>query len=237
MQNPAQNLHLGEKIHYTFGMRRRLPALLLFATISAAPRPAAAWSDGPLLWQESYFFDALLQARSKAARQQSDPQLMAVLKAVAGQVAQQVVNIQQIDVYAKAQQDNLRYAFSQPDPEPSLETIAANFDTLTKGDDQIRSNLYFLTARCRMASSQALPDPELYQAGLLVLGQVQQLQLALNALYLDAAAVRQLVADNDWAADKYFRHSAQELLRSVVRIQDSVFSVYNAGYEFSMRSR
>ena len=213
-------------------------ALLPLAALTlAAPRPAAAWGDGPLLWQESYFFDALLQARSKAARQQSDPQLMGVLKAVAGQIAQQVVNIQQIDVYAKAQQDNLRYAFSQPDPEPSLETIAANFETLTKGNDQIRSNLYFLTARCRMASSQALPDPELYQAGLLVLGQVQQLQLALNALYLATAAMRQLVAENDWATDKFFRHSTQELLRSVTRIQDSVFSVYNAGYEFSMRSR
>jgi hypothetical protein len=88
-----------------------------------------------------------------------------------------------------------------------------------------------------MASSQALPDPELYQGGLLVLGQVQQLQLALNALYLDAAAVRQLVTENDWATDKFFRHSTEELLHSVVRIQDSVFSVYNAGYEFSMRSR
>jgi hypothetical protein len=218
-------------------MKRSWALLLFVAPAWAVPRPAAAWSDGPLLWQESYFFDALLQARSKAARQQSDPQLMAVLKAVAGQVAQQVVNLQQIDVYAKAQQDNLRYAFSQPDPESSLETIAANFETLTKGNDQIRSNLYFLTARCRMASSQALPDPELYQAGLLALGQVQQLQLALNALYIDAAAVRQLVADNEWATDKFFRHSTQELLRSVVRIQDSVFSVYNAGYEFSMRSR
>ena len=218
-------------------MNRSLALPLLAVGLLACPRPAAAWSDGPLLWQESYFFDALLQARGRAARQQSDPQLMAVLKAVAGQVAQQVVNIQQIDAYAKAQQDNLRYAFSQPDPQPSLDTISANLETLTKGDDQIRSNLYFLTARCRMASSQALPDPELYQAGLLVLGQVQQLQLALNALYLDTAALRQIVAENDWATDKFFRHSVGELLRSVVRIQDSVFSVYNAGYEFSMRSR
>jgi hypothetical protein len=218
-------------------MKRSLASLLLGVFLLACPLTASAWSDGPLLWQESYFFDALLQARSKAARAQSDPQLMAVLKAVAGQVAQQVVNIQQIDVYAKAQKDNLRYAFSQPDPQPSLDTISANLETLTKGSDQIRSNLYFLTARCRMASSQALPDPELYQAGLLVLGQVQQLQLALNALYLDTAAVRQLVAENDWATDQFFRHSTDELLRSVTRIQDSVFSVYNAGYEFSMRSR
>ena len=226
-------LHLPGKIHYTLAMRRAWPALLLLLL----PLPASAWGDGPHLWQESYFFDALLQARSRAARTQSDPQLMAVLKAVAGQVAQQVVNLQQIHVYAKAQQDNLRYAFTQPDPQPSLDTIAANFETLTKGSDQIRSNLYFLTARCRMASSQALPDPELYQGGLLVLGQVQQLQLALNALYLDTAAVRQLVAENDWGTDRYFRHSSVELLRSVTRIQDSVFSVYNAGYEFAMRSR
>jgi len=112
-------------------------------------------------------------------------------------------------------------------------TDLASMDIFVK----MYSNLYFLTARCRMASSQALPDPELYQGGLLVLGQVQQLQLSLNALYLDTAAVRQLVAENDWATDRYFRHSSVELLRSVTRVQDSVFSVYNAGYEFAMRSR
>jgi len=199
--------------------------------------PAAAWTDGPMLWQESFFFDALLQARNRMARQQSDPQLLPVLKAVASQAAQQVANVQQIDLYVKTQQDNLRYAFSQPDPEPSLDTIAANIDTLSKGCDQIRHNLYYLTARCRMASSQALPDPELYQAGLLILGQVQQLQLSLNSLYLDAVAARQVVADNRWSTDKYFRHRTEELLRNVVRIQDSVFLVYNAAYEFAMRSR
>lgn len=215
-------------------MDRHVLAALLFL----APLPAAAAvNEGPQLWQESYFFDALLQARSRTARQQSDPQLLPVLKAVATQVAQQVANLQQIDVYAKAQQDNLRYAFTQPDPQPSLDTIGANFDTLTKGNDQIRNNLYYLTARGRMASSQALPDPELYQAGLLVLGQVQQLQLALNALYLDTVATRQIVLDNGWATTKLFRHQTEELLRSVARIQDSVFSVYNAGYEFTMRCR
>lgn len=218
-------------------MKSRPLALLMVCASLAWPRAAAAWTEGPLMWQESYFFDALLQARGKAARSQSDPQLMPVLRAVANQVAQQVVNIQQIDLYVKAQGDNLRYAFAQPDPEPSLETIKANFETLAKGNDQIRNNLYFLTARCRIAASQALPDPELYQGGLLVLGQLQQLQLALNSLYLNAAAARQLVAENRWATDKFFRHATDEFLRSVVRIQDSVFSVYNGGYEFSMRSR
>jgi hypothetical protein len=205
--------------------------------LSSAQPARATSTEGPLLWQESYFFDALLQARDRAARQQSDPQLLPVLKAVAAQIAQQVANLQQIDAYVKSQQDNLRYAFSQPEPGPSLETISNNFDTLTKGNDQIRGNLYFLTARCRMASSQALPDPELYQAGLVALAQVQQLQLALNSLYLNSVAVRQLVVDNRWGTDKHFRHRTEELLRSVVRIQDAVFSIYNSGYEFSMRCR
>lgn len=206
-------------------------ALLLLAS------PARALDDSPALWQERYFFDALLQARDRMARQQSDPNLLPVMKAIANQVAQQVANLQQITAYVKNQQDNLRFAFSQPEPGPSLETIGANLDTLTKGNDQIRGNLYFLTARCRMASSQTLPDPEFYQAGLLILGQIQQLQLGLNALYLEAVGARGVVSENPWATDKYFRHRSEELLRSVVRIQDSVFSVYNAGYELAMRSK
>src|SRR5262249_44685763 len=153
------------------------------------------------LWQEAYLWDALLTARDRQARAQSDPAMIPVMKSIAGQVAQQVANLAQIDAYVKAQGDNLRYAFSQEDPEPSLETIGANFDTLSKGADQIRNNLYFLTVRCRLASSQALPDTEMYQAALLILGQVQQLQLRLNSLYLDANDAHKLVDENNWATD------------------------------------
>ncbi len=202
----------------------------------AAAVPAAADSS-PVLWQEATFFDALLQARDRLARTESDPNMLPVLKAIAGQVAQQVLNLRQIDGYVKAQQDNLRYAFSQPDPKPSLKTIGANLETLAHGSDQIRSNLYFLTARERIASTQALPDTEMYQADLLILGQVQQLQLQLNALYLDSAAAQKIVQSNDWAVDKYFRHDVELLMRSVVRTQDSVFAIYNAGYELATRSR
>ncbi len=213
----------------------RIVSIFLF--FLACPRPAAAWTEGPQLWQESYFFDALLQSRDRMARQQSDPQLSPMLKTVAGQVAQQVANLRQIGLYMKAQQDNLRYAFGQDDPRQSLSTIASNFETLGAGADQIRNNLYYLTARCRLASSQALPDPELYQGGLLILGQIQQLQLSLNTLYLDAAAARKIVSDNRWAADKNFRFRMDELVRSVARVQDAVFSVYNAAYEFAMRCK
>lgn len=181
--------------------------------------------------------DALLQARDRIARTQSDPAMIPVLKAIANQAAQQVANLRQIDAYVKAQQDNLRYAFAQDDPEASLATIGANLETLAKGSDQIRNNLYYLTARCRLASSQALPDPEMYKAALLILGQVQQVQLSLNALYLDTAAAQKLVVENKWAVDKHFRHRTELLMRSVVRIQDSVFAVYNAGYELTVRSR
>ena len=218
-------------------MRRHLRTLLSGSILLAWPRSAAAWTEGPQLWQESYVFDALLQSRDRLARQQSDPHLSPVIKAVAGQVAQQVANLRQIGLYVKAQQDNLRYAFSQDDPQPSLATIGSNFDTLGAGAGQIRNNLYYLTARCRMASSQTLPDPELYQGGLLILGQVQQIQLALNALYLDTAAARKIVLENRWATDKNFRYRTDELLRGVARIQDSIFSVYNAAYDFAMRCK
>jgi hypothetical protein len=179
----------------------------------------------------------LLQARDRLARTQSDPAMVPTLKAIAGQVAQQVANLQQIGVYVKAQQDNLRFAFGQEDPASSLLTIGQNFETLGKGADQVRNNLYFLTTRCRMASTQALPDAEMYQATLLVLGQVQQLQLQLNALYLDAVEDRRLVYENNWAADKAFKTRTESLMRSVVRVQDSIYAVYNAGYELAMRSK
>lgn len=209
-----------------------------FALLALLLAPAAAAQEvAPTLWQERFFWDALLTARDRMARQQSDPMTIPVMKAIAGQVAQQVANLGQIHQYVKSQSDNLRFAYAQPDPGPSLETISSNFETLTAGCDQVRQNLYYLTARERFAQSQALPDPEMYQTGLLILGQVQQLQLTLNALYLDATAARALVYENKWAGDKHFTHKTDELLRSVMRVQDSVFSVYNAGYELSMRCR
>jgi hypothetical protein len=187
--------------------------------------------------KSAFFWDALITARDKMARQQSDPMMVPVMKAIAVQVAQQVANLGQIDQYMKAQGDNLRYAYEQEDPKPSLATIQDNFSTLTAGCDQIRQNLYYLTTRQRMAQSQALPDTDMYQTGLLILGQIQQLQLVLNALYVDALSTRAVVHENKWANDKYFRHKTEELLRSVVRVQDSIFSVYNAGYELVMRCR
>ncbi|MFI5348477.1 MAG: hypothetical protein ACHQ2Z_02950 [Elusimicrobiota bacterium] len=207
------------------------------ALLVLAAAPARAVDEPPTLWQERFFWDALTGARDKLARQQSDPMMIPVMKAVAGQIAQQVANLGQIDQYVKAQADNLRYAYAQPDPSASLSTIADNLTTLNAGTDQVRQNLYYLTARQRMAATQALPDPEMYQAGLLILGQDQQLQLTLNSLFYDAQAARGLVLENKWASDRFFTHKAEELLRSVVRVQDAVFSVYNSGYDLTMRCR
>jgi hypothetical protein len=221
---------------YTLGMirsaRRGALALILFSAV-----PARAIDEAPTLWQERFFWDALTSARDKLARAQSDPMEVPVMKAIAAQIAQQVANLGQIDQYVKAQSDNLRYAYAQPDPKASLATISDNLTTLNTGCDQVRQNLYYLTSRQRMAATQALPDPEMYQAGLLILGQIQQLQLTLNSLYYDAQAARGVVNDNRWANDKFFTHKTEELMRSVVRVQDSVFSVYNAGYDLTMRCR
>ena len=215
-------------------------SILLAAVLAAAPaaaRAAGPSDAAPTLWQERYFWDALLPARDKLARQQSDPQMVPVMNAIALQIAQQVANLNQIDQYVKAQGDNLRYAYAQSDPSPSLDTIRDNFLTLTTGADQVRQNLYYLTARERMAASQALPDPEMYKAGLLILGQVQQLQLTLNTLYYDTLAARGVVEQNAWANDKFFTGKTENLMFSVVRVQDSVFSVYNAGYDLTTRCR
>lgn len=217
-------------------MNRFWAAGLLFLWWLPGNALAASWI-GARLWQEGFFWDALLHARDRAARQQADPQLIPVVKTIAGQVAQQVANLQQIHSYVKGQQDSLRYAFAQDDPAPSLMIIRNNFDTLAKGSEQIQNNLYYLTARERMAITQALPDPELTAAATQLIGQVQALQLGLNALYLDTVAVRQLVDTEPWATDEFFRYSADHLMKSVVHVQDSVFSVYNAAYELHVRSR
>lgn len=222
---------------YTLGMTRPAPWSAVLLLLLAAGPARAILDQPPTLWQERFFWDALLSARDKMARQQSDPMMVPVMKAIAGQIAQQVANLGQIDQYVKTQSDNLRFAYAQSDPKPSLATISDNFTTLTTGCDQVRQNLYYLTARQRLASTQALPDPEMYQAGLLILGQVQQLQLTLNALYYDAVAARGLVNDNAWANDKFFTHKSEILMSSVVRVQDSVFAVYNAGYDLTMRCR
>src|SRR5665213_3643321 len=106
---------------YTSAMIRtaRWGALALFL-FAAAPVPARAIDEPPTLWQERFFWDALTSARDKLARQQSDPMMIPVMKAIAGQIAQQVANLGQIDQYVKAQADNLRYAYAQPEPKASL---------------------------------------------------------------------------------------------------------------------
>lgn len=229
-------------ILYTKSMfsRARPVVAAAFVAVAALAGSAAALGmpdQAPTLWQESYFWDALLPARDRLARQQSDPEMVPVMNAVALQIAQQVANLKQIDQYVKAQGDNLRYAYAQTDPQPSLSTISDNFVTLTAGADQVRQNLYYLTARERMAATQALPDPEMYKAGLLILGQIQQLQLTLNTLYYDALAARGVVYQNAWANDKFFLARTENIMFSVVRVQDSVFAVYNAGYDLTIRCR
>src|SRR4051812_9296557 len=102
---------------YTFGMIRTARwSALAFLFLAAAP--ARAIDDPPALWQGRFFWDALTSARDKLARQQSDPMVIPVMKAIAGQIAQQVANLGQIDQYVKAQADNLRFAYAQPDPQP-----------------------------------------------------------------------------------------------------------------------
>ncbi|TPW20281.1 MAG: hypothetical protein FD126_1843 [Elusimicrobia bacterium] len=213
-------------------------ALLAVAVWAGAAEKAAAPADEPaVLWQERYLWDGLLQARDRAARVSADPKLIEVVKAVAYQAAQQTANLEQIRNYAKSQGENFRYALAQEDPNPSLKVIEGNFQTLAKGSEQVRNNLYYLTSRLRLCQTQALPDPKLTEMAMLVIAQVQQIQLRLNDLYLDTAATHQQVKAETWAGDDFFRFSAEHLLRAVVETQDSVFTVYNAGYELYLLSQ
>lgn len=210
---------------------------LLALAILFAPPAAAAELSQARLWQERYMWDGLLQARDRAARVSADPNLIEVVKQIAYQVAQQTANLGQIHAFTQGQVDNLEYAFSQNDPEPSLQVIQNNFTTLSKGAEQIRNNLYFLTTRIRICATQALPDPQLSENAKLVIAQIQQVQLRLNALYADTAAVDRKINQETWMADDFFRFSGSNLLKSVVSVQDSVFTIYNASYELFVLSK
>ena len=200
-------------------------------------RAAAVELTETRLWQEGYFWDGLLQSRDRAARSAADPRLIEVVNTLAYQVAQQSANIAQIRTYVKGQVDNLKYAFAQRDPGPSLTTIQNNFDTLARGAEQVRNNLYYLTTRARMSATQALPDPKLSETAKLVIAQIQQVQLQLNDLYLDTVAVYGTVQGETWAVNDFFRFSANHLLWMVVQVQDAVFSVYNATFELYLLSK
>ena len=210
---------------------------LLILLFALAPYARAVPVAPVQLWQESYYWDGLLEARSKNARISADPNLIPVLKNIAAQMAQQVANLRQIENYTKVQQDNLRFAFTQSEPDESLATIQSNLETLSRGTAQIRSNLFYLAARCRMASSQALPDPELTSASTTLIHQIQAAQLQLNTLYADAAAVQAEVKQRSTARERFLRYHSSALLKSVLETQSSIFSIYNASYEIYLRSK
>ncbi len=197
----------------------------------------AAVVESPVLWQERYYFDALLQARDRQQREESDPEMIPVLKAIAGQAAQQGVNLKRLGLYVAAQKGNLRFAFAQKDPDPSLGVILSNLMTLTRGAGQIRNNLNYLSVRCRLASSQALSDPKMEQASLIILAEIRQLQLILNPVYLDAAAVEESASALSRPQDGYLRSSVGMLVQSLRRVQDSVYSVYNSARDLALRCR
>ena len=142
-----------------------------------------------------------------------------------------------VDAYAKSQKDNLGFALAQPKPQKDVAVIGANFWTLSQGSDQIRSNLYYLSVRCRMARSQALPDKDMYESSLLILRQVQRLQLALNSLYRDAVSSETAMQTHRDVVDPYSFQEFHMFKRSVMRLQPSIYRVYNAGYALAKDCR
>lgn len=214
----------------------RSAALLLVAGLSL-PAHSNAWAPPVALWQELHVWDGLLAARDRALRQQADPQVIPVVKVITQQAAQQLANLQQIHEYVKIQQDNVKLALSERDPQESLDTIRGNFETLTEGAAQVRSNLYYLTARLRMVASQTLPDPELTKETELLIGQIQAIQLLFNQLYSDTVTVEAQVQAAPPLKNKFLKFRAEILLRGVTQVQNSVFAIYNSAYEVHVRSK
>ena len=202
-----------------------------------APGASAAVVQSPVLWQERYYFDALLEARDRQQREESDPEMIPVLRAIAGQVAQQGLNLNRLGLYIAAQKGNVRFAFAQKDPDPSLKVILSNLMTLTRGAGQISNNLDYLAVRCRLASSQALSDPKMEQASLIILAEIRRLQLDLNSVYLNAVATQKAGWEFSRPKDKYLRSSVWMLVESMRRVQNSVYSVYDSARDLALRCR
>jgi hypothetical protein len=215
----------------------RVSPFLGVAVLSLFFLSGVSEAAAPLLWQERYYFDALIQARDRRSRSESDPNLIPVLRSIAGEVLQQAANVKQIDVYAKAQQGSLRYAFSQNNADSSLKIIGINLSTLAQGAIQVKNNLAYLMVRCRLASSQVLPDPQIYQNSLLVLTEVRRLQFALNELYTDALESEKLIKPHADILPASFQYQSSSFMRTLAHVQRSVFALYNSGYDLALRSR
>ena len=191
----------------------------------------------PLLWQERYYFDALIEARDRQSRSESDPNLVPVLRSIAGEVLQQAANVGQIDSYVKTQLGSLRYAFNQDHPSASLKIVGLNLSTLGQGMVQVKNNLAYLTVRSNIAFSQALPDSQIYQNSLLILAEIKRLQLEVNSLYLDAIADDKVIESHQDDESPLFVYQSQFFIRSLYSLQGEVFSLYNSAYDIALRAR
>lgn len=228
---------------YTNDMTSRRLSLCLAWVMSGflAPLQAAAVPVAPvMLWQEDSLMDALISeggTHNRSRRETADPNLIPVLQNVTQQVAQQVLNLEQIEAYTKIQADNLQFAFHETDPETSLATIQSNLDTLSQGTSQIRNNLFYLAVRCRIAATQSLPDPELARTAAVMIHQVQAAQRQLNMLYADATALQNQINARTRHKQNFLRYNASILVYSIFHTQKSIFAVYNAAYEIYLRSK
>ena len=191
----------------------------------------------PLLWQERYYFDALLEARDRQSRSESDANLVPVLRSIAGEALQQAANVGQIDAYVKTQLGSLHYAFHQDDSSASLKVIGLNLGTLGQGMVQVRNNLAYLSVRSNIAFSQALPDPHIYQNSLLILTEIKRLQLEVDSLYLDATADDKVVQSHRDEESPLFIYQSQFFIHSLYGLQGEVFALYSSAYDIALRAR
>lgn len=222
--------------------RRLGLCLFLIAGGLAVPFRAGAVPVAPvpiLLWQEETYWDGLMNehVHSRAARMSADPNLIPVLETITQQVAQQVLNLQQVTAYTKIQQDNLQLAFAESDPSTSLTIIQENLDTLSEGTDRIQNNLRLLAVRCRTAASQVLPDPQLTKIVTILIQQIQIAQIQLKTLYADATAVQVAIDAKARPRQNFLRYRANLLVNSIYDTQNPISAVTNASYEIYLRSK
>lgn len=208
-----------------FFLMRRSPLLFLLLGLSPGAWASGGSTSQPKLWQETYYFDTLHQARDAGLRQSADPALPQALTGLEAQMDAQGAALR-------------RLAAQLPSPR-ELEGRGALMRASAQAGEmrRVQAALSHLTTRARMASSQALPDPKLQEAASRMTAKSADLYGAASAIVSQAAALTSALQEGSRPSASGGLQAVDLLNRSAQRLADSAAYFHNSLNELSSRLR